>query len=55
MGLTLHDPKGNERGGIGFLANGRAVVVLDRASPSGDAVGMMVEDATDFAGQLEGS
>jgi predicted regulator of Ras-like GTPase activity (Roadblock/LC7/MglB family) len=48
VGLTLHDPKGNERGGIGFLGNGRAVVALDRAS--GDAVGMMVDDATDFAG-----
>jgi hypothetical protein len=50
VGLTLHDPKGNERGGIGFLGNGRAAVVLDRAS--GDAVGMMVDDATDFAGML---
>jgi hypothetical protein len=50
VGLTFHDPKGNERGGIGFLGNGRAAVVLDRAS--GDAVGMMVDDATDFAGML---
>jgi hypothetical protein len=34
------------------LSNGRAVVALDRASPSADAVGMMVDDATGFAGLL---
>ena len=50
VGVTFHDPKGNERGGIGFLGNGRAAVVLDRAK--GDAIGMMVDDATDFAGML---
>lgn len=51
-GLTLFDSTGNERGGMGFLANGinlgRAVMVLDR--PSGDAIGAIVDDSTGYAG-----
>lgn len=51
-GVTIYDPVGNERGGMGFLTNdkglGRAAVVLDR--PGHDAVGMMVDDRTDYAG-----
>jgi hypothetical protein len=51
-GLTIYDPLGNERGGMGFLSNGstvnRASIALDR--PDGDAIGMMVDDKTDFAG-----
>jgi hypothetical protein len=51
-GLMLHDPQGNERGGVVFLGSDRAAVVLDRASPSGDAVALMVDDKTNFAGIL---
>ena len=47
-GLIFADPKGNERGGIGFLGTGRASMALDR--PNGDAVGMMVDDQMKFAG-----
>lgn len=47
-GLTIFDLEGNERGGMGFLSNGRAAVVLDR--PNGDAVGAMVDDKSGFAG-----
>lgn len=50
-GLTIYDTVGNERGGMGFLTNGkglnRAVVALDR--PGHDAVGMTVDDQMDFA------
>jgi hypothetical protein len=49
---TIFDPDGNERGGMGFLSNGssvsRAVVALDR--PGADAIGMMVDDKTGYAG-----
>ena len=49
---TIFDSEGNERGGMGFLANGstvsRAVVALDR--PGADAIGMMVDDKTGYAG-----
>jgi hypothetical protein len=51
-GLTIYDPQGNERGGMGFLSNGstvnRATFALDR--PGGDAIGAMVDDTTGFAG-----
>jgi hypothetical protein len=51
-GATILDPAGNERGGIGFLSNGttvnRAVMALDR--PGEDAIGMMVDDKTGYAG-----
>jgi hypothetical protein len=50
--LNIYDPVGNERGGMGFLTNdkglNRAVVALDRSGH--DAVGMMVDDRTDYAG-----
>jgi hypothetical protein len=49
-GSLYFDPNGNERGGMGFLGNGRAVVALDR--PNGDALGMMVDDQTHYAGML---
>ncbi len=49
-GLTFYDPSGSERGGIAFLDNGRAVVALDY--PERDAVGMMVDDRSGFAGML---
>ena len=47
-GLTIHDSNGQERGGIAFLDNGRAVVALDRKGQ--DAVAMIVNDQTGFAG-----
>ena len=49
-GLTLYDTKGNERGGMGFLGMGRAVIALDRAAPLSDAIGLMVDDKDGFAG-----
>ena len=49
-GMTLQDLQGNERGGMGFLSNGRAVISLDR--PTGDAWGAFVDDKTGFAGTL---
>ncbi len=47
-GLLIHDAKGNERGGFGFLDNGRAIMSLDR--PGGDAVLLTANDQTGFAG-----
>ena len=51
-GATIFDTAGNERGGMGFLSNGstvnRAVMALDR--PGEDAIGMMVDDKTGYAG-----
>jgi hypothetical protein len=49
-GSLYFDPKGTERAGMGFLGNGRAAVVLDR--PNGDAMGMMVDDKSNYAGLL---
>ena len=49
-GSLYLDPKGTERAGMGFLGNGRAAVVLDR--PNGDALGMMVDDTSNYAGML---
>lgn len=50
-GLTIYDADGNERGGMGFLTNGkklnRAAIVLDR--PGADAIGMDVDDNSDSA------
>ncbi|KZC37049.1 hypothetical protein RHOFW510R12_27125 [Rhodanobacter sp. FW510-R12] len=51
-GLTLYDPKGNERGGMGYMGMGRAVFGLDRATPPYDAIGMMVDDKEGFAGMI---
>ena len=44
------DPQGNERGALGFLTNGRAVLALDR--PNGDAWSAPVDDSNGFAGTL---
>lgn len=51
-GMTLYDTTGNERGGMGFMGMGRAVIGLDRATPPYDAIGMMVDDKEDFAGLM---
>jgi|SRR5215510_5689848 len=48
VGVLVHDPKGHERAGFGFLGDSRAAFVLDRMN--GDAVGAMVDDKTNFAG-----
>jgi hypothetical protein len=48
FGVLIHDNKGNERGGYGWLSNGRAVVTLDR--PGLDAWAAVVDDRTGFAG-----
>lgn len=48
--ITVHDLQGNERGGMGFLSNGRAVIALDR--PAGDAWAAIVDDKTGFAGTV---
>jgi hypothetical protein len=50
-GTTLYDARGNERGGMGFIGGaGRAVFALDR--PTQDAIGMMVDDKSGFAGMI---
>jgi hypothetical protein len=56
-GVTILDTKGGERGGMGFLSNGknvnRAVIALDRPfnpSVSADAWAAVVDDTTGFAG-----
>lgn len=51
-GMVLFDTKGNERGGMGFLGMGRAVLGLDRATAPYDAIGMMVDDTEGFAGMI---
>lgn len=51
-GMVLYDTKGNERGGMGFLGMGRVVVGLDRAAPLSDAIGIMVDDKSGFAGMM---
>jgi len=48
FGVLIHDDKGNERGGYGWLSNGRAVLTLDR--PGLDAWAAVVDDKTGFAG-----
>lgn len=47
-GLVIHDGQGSERGAFSFLDNGRGVVALDR--PGGDAVALIVNDRSGFAG-----
>lgn len=50
-GVVLYDPHGDERGGMVFIGGAsRAAVVLDRPWPSADAIGLMVDDKTGFAG-----
>jgi hypothetical protein len=48
FGVVIDDGDGNERGAYGWLANGRAVITLDR--PSLDAWAAIVDDKTGFAG-----
>ena len=50
VGLVIHDMVGNERGGMAWLANGRATISLDR--PNLDAIGAYVDDKTGFAGMV---
>jgi hypothetical protein len=45
---VIHDGDGNERGAYGWLANGRALITLDR--PGLDAWAAVVDDKTGFAG-----
>lgn len=50
-GMALYDTHGSERGGMVFLGGAsRAVIALDRAWPARDAIGLMVDDKTGFAG-----
>lgn len=52
-GVTLYDTHGSERGGMGFIGGAnRAVVALDRPWPSADAIGLIVDDKSGFAGML---
>lgn len=48
FGVLIHDNHGDERGGYGWLTNGRAVLTLDR--PGLDAWAAVVDDKTGFAG-----
>jgi hypothetical protein len=48
FGVVIHDGDGNERGAFGWLANGRALITLDR--PGLDAWAAIVDDKTGFAG-----
>ena len=48
FGVVIHDEEGNERGAYGWLANGRALITLDR--PGLDAWAAIVDDKTGFAG-----
>lgn len=48
FGVVIHDGEGNERGAYGWLANGRALITLDR--PGLDAWAALVDDKTGFAG-----
>lgn len=47
-GLVIHNKDGDERGGFNYIDNGRAVAALDR--PGGDAVAMVTNEKTGFAG-----
>ncbi|WP_124849318.1 hypothetical protein [Acidipila sp. EB88] len=49
-GFVIDDQKGNERGGLGFLNNGRALISLDR--PNGDSWTALVDDKIGFAGTV---
>lgn len=52
-GMALYDTHGSERGGMVFLGGAsRAVIALDRAWPAQDAIGLMVDDKTGFAGMV---
>ncbi len=47
-GLVISDKNGSERGAVNYLDNGRGVIALDR--PGGDAVSMIVNEQSGFAG-----
>lgn len=47
-GMTVLNSSGSERGGFGNFDNGRTVVALDR--PTGDGVGLLVDERSGFAG-----
>ena len=47
-GLIISDNNGSERGAVNYLDNGRGVIALDR--PGGDAVSMIVNEQSGFAG-----
>ena len=49
VGVLLNDPQGNERGGFGFLDNGRVSLGLDRADGNEGAV-LTVNDEDQWAG-----
>jgi hypothetical protein len=49
-GMVLANPAGDERGGVSYLDSGRVAFALDR--PTGDAIGLLVDDKTGFAGML---
>ena len=49
VGLLLNDPQGNERGGFGFLDNGRVSLGLDRADGNEGAI-LTVNDEDKWAG-----
>jgi hypothetical protein len=49
-GMTLYDPKGSERGGLASMGEGRVGLALDRATPPYEGIGLMIEDADNFAG-----
>lgn len=49
-GFMINDLQGNERGGLGFLDIGRAVMALDRTN--GDAWAALVDDHNGFAGTM---
>lgn len=48
FGVVIHDASGDERGAYSWLANGRALITLDR--PGLDAWAAIVDDKTGFAG-----
>lgn len=49
-GMTLYDPKGSERGGLASMGEGRVGLALDRATPPYEGIGLMIDDADNFAG-----
>lgn len=51
IGVLLNDASGNERGGLGFLDNGRVTLGLDRAHGEEGAF-LTVNDEDGFAGVL---
>lgn len=54
-GLTFLDPEGNERGGVGYLDNGRAVLVLDNDGGEGAAVYSFTDGQVGFGLMRQGT